>query len=97
MQAKPDLVTLDPALAALALGDHLILFQELVSGLAKGLLIHQQPRPRLPTKTDKRVLRKLLGEGEIFLSGRAAVLAAVDGGRTVPIPAVSPVYLNQTT
>jgi hypothetical protein len=39
VEAQPDLITLRPALAALALGDDLILFQELVGGLAEGLQV----------------------------------------------------------
>jgi len=42
MQAQPDLMTFDPALAALPLGDNFIFFDELIRRLLEGAVAFDQ-------------------------------------------------------
>ncbi len=49
VQAQPNFVTLHPALAAVALGNDLVLFQELVGGLAERSF-HSPAAPPAPSR-----------------------------------------------
>ena len=74
-------MALDPAGAAMALGDDLVFLEELLGGLAEELLRCEEAGAVLAAQRQIPILGDLLGEGEALLLGAGAPLLAADRGR----------------
>lgn len=70
-------MTLDPARAALALGDDAVFLGELRRRVGKALPGLEEARAGFAAQLEIPVLREVFGEGEVlFLRGSTALLAA---------------------
>jgi len=81
-------VPLDPARAAMALGDDLVFLEELFSHLAEELFRFEKAGAILAAQLQIPILGNLPGEGEALLLGAGAALLAADRGRALPEAAV---------
>jgi hypothetical protein len=88
VQPQANAVTLDPARAAMALGDELVLLEELLGDLAEELFGFEEAGAVLAAQRQTPILGDLLGEGEALLGAGAALLAA-DRRRALPEAAVA--------
>src|SRR5690349_18404076 len=81
----------------MALGDHLVFFQELLGRLLEGLFIFlEEARLGLAAQRKIPVFRELLREDEVVLASGGTVLAAINGSGAVPGAAVAaPVDLDK--
>src|ERR1700722_6144675 len=88
VHARPPVLAVDVDLAALALGDEVVLAQELFRGFAEGLFCFDFAVPELAAKLQIPVLSDLFGSRQaVFLRGCPAVFPAEVGG-TLPAAAV---------
>ena len=88
VQPKADSVTFDPARAALALGDDLVFFHELLRRLANVFSDAEDAGAIFAAQLKIPVLGDLLGELEAFLLGAGAKLFAPYGSGALPEPLV---------
>jgi hypothetical protein len=89
VQTQANAVTLDPARAAMALGDDLIFLEELLGDLAEELFRFEEAGAVLAAQRQIPILGDLLGEGEALLLGAGAALLAADRCRALPEAAVA--------
>jgi hypothetical protein len=88
--AQPRLVSFDPAGAALAFGDDLVLALEDGGRLLEGLLADQLALVALVAQGQIPVLGDFLGELKAFLLGAGPPVAAGELGRAPPVAAIRP-------
>jgi len=93
VHTRPPVLAVDVNVAALALGDEVVLAQELFRGFAEGLFCFDFAVAELAAKLQIPVLRDLFGSRQaVFLRGCSAVFPAEVGG-TLPAAAV-PAFVN---
>jgi hypothetical protein len=83
-------MALDPARAAVALGDELIFLEELRGGGLEEPLCLQQSGAGLATQQDIPVLDDFLRQGQTVLLGGFLVFFALRERRTMPVVAATP-------
>ena len=80
-------MALDPALAALALGDDAVFLGELAGGIGEGLLGLEQAGAAFAAQTEIPIFGDLLGAGDALFAGARAVFLIVEVRRALPIAA----------